>query len=134
LSCGHSKKCAHLKYLGTFYVWMKKLMSRDQNALTTSLPLNYSFMLKCCRSPIILLMKTHCNGMHAAYKLICTHTLIQFTGRFYLHIFTVWPQYLSRNVALLFHNIIWYLAVLIVFIELQTNYIVNFNYINLFLL
>ena len=66
----------------------KKLMSRDQNALTTSLPLNYSFMLKCCRSPIILLMKTHCNGMHAAYKLICTHTLIQFTGRFlssYLH-------------------------------------------------
>ena len=36
----------------------KKLMSRDQNALTTSLPLNYSFMLKCCkRSPIIWLMK-----------------------------------------------------------------------------
>ena len=66
----------------------KKLMSRDQNALTTSLPLNYSFMLKCYKSPIILLMKTHCNGMHAAYKLICTHTLIQFTGRFlssYLH-------------------------------------------------
>ena len=36
----------------------KKLMSRDQNALTTSLPLNYSFMLKCYKSPIILLMKT----------------------------------------------------------------------------
>ena len=40
----------------------KKLMSRDQNALTTSLPLNYSFMLKCCRSPIILLMKTQWNA------------------------------------------------------------------------
>ena len=68
----------------------KKLMSRDQNALTTSLPLNYSFMLKCCRSPIILLMKTHCNGMHAAYKLICTSYFNSIYWEvLYLHIFAV---------------------------------------------
>ena len=63
---------AHLKYLLYLLCANEKINeSRSKYALTTSLTLNYSFMLKCCkRSPIIWFNENACNGMHAANKLI----------------------------------------------------------------
>ena len=73
--------------------------SRSKYALTTSLTLNYSFMLKCCkRSPIIWFNENACNGMHAANKLICTSYFNSIYWEvLWLYIFAVWSLFIQKH-------------------------------------
>ena len=82
--------------------------SRSKYALTTSLTLNYSFMLKCCkRSPIIWFNENACNGMHAANKLICTSYFNSIYWEvLWLYIFAVWSLFIQNYIMLMLKQLI----------------------------
>ena len=99
--------------------------SRSKYALTTSLTLNYSFMLKCCkRSPIIWFNENACNGMHAANKLICTSYFNSIYWEvLWLYIFAVWSLFIQKHYNVNFsYN--WYVSrfVIEIWLHLQKLY------------
>ena len=97
--------------------------SRSKYALTTSLTLNYSFMLKCCkRSPIIWFNENACNGMHAANKLICTSYFNSIYWEvLWLYIFAVWSLFIQKHYNVNFsYN--WYVFSLLKYDCIFKNY------------